>query len=341
MQRSTLEPRPSDLAACRALLRQGSKSFYLASRLLPDRVRDGAVSLYAFCRVADDAIDLCSGDPGEAVNELRRRLDLAYAGMPYPHPADRAFAYAVSLHGIPQAIPEALIEGFAWDALRQRYATIDHLLAYAVRVAGTVGAMMAIVMGAADRAALSRAIDLGVAMQLTNIARDVGEDARAGRLYLPLDWLLAQNIDPDEFLAEPRLTPGLATVIAQLLDRADTLYALGDAGIALLPPACRPAIRAARAIYAEIGEEVRRAGCDSITRRAVVSTHRKAASVIGRMSNAAPVTPSAPAMPQAISLIEAVHCGPNRRDPARPAERIESLIDLFARLTPRPIPLAE
>ncbi len=100
---------------------------------------------------------------------------------------------------------DALLEGFAWDAAGRRYDTLDDLLDYAARVAGAVGAMMAVLMGVRDPALLARACDLGVAMQLTNIARDVGEDARAGRLYLPLAWLREAGIDPDAFLADPAL----------------------------------------------------------------------------------------------------------------------------------------
>ena len=98
---------------------------------------------------------------------------------------------------IPRALPEALLEGFAWDAAGRRYETLDEVEHYAARVAGCVGAMMTLVMGRRDPAILARACDLGVAMQLTNICRDVGEDARAGRLYLPLAWLRDNGIDPD------------------------------------------------------------------------------------------------------------------------------------------------
>ena len=145
-----------------------------------------------------------------------------------------------------------------------------------MRVAGSVGAMMSIFMGARTPQLVARASDLGVAMQLTNIARDVGEDARQGRLYLPLQWLRADGIDPDAWLAEPVFNEALGTVIRRLLEQADILYARSAAGIAGLPLACRPGIHAARLLYAEIGREVERGGYDLISRRAVVSWHRKA-----------------------------------------------------------------
>ncbi len=266
---------PADLAACRRLLAEGSKSFFAASLLLPQRVRAPATALYAFCRVADDVVDR-EGGPA-ALARLTERLDRAYAGRPLDHPVDRALAATVAQFALPRALPEALLDGFAWDEAGRRYETLADLEAYAVRVAGSVGAMMAVLMGVRDAAALARATDLGVAMQLTNIARDVGEDARTGRVYLPLAWLAEAGLDADRFLAAPRHDAALASVVARLVTAAETLYARADAGIAALPRDCRPAIRAARLIYAEIGREVLRAGCDSVSRRAVVSKRRKLA----------------------------------------------------------------
>ncbi len=265
-----------DLAACRAAIRHGSKSFHAASRLLPARVRDPALALYAFCRLADDAVDLNAEKPA-AVLSLMDRLDRAYAGRPVDNPADRAFAAMVAEHAMPRALPEALLEGFAWDATGRRYATLSDLRAYAARVAAAVGAMMTVLMGVRDADALARACDLGVAMQLTNIARDVGEDAVEGRLYLPLDWLAEAGMDPEAFLAFPTATPALAVVVRRLLGEAQRLYFRAEAGIAALPIAARPAIFAARLIYAEIGREVRASGYDSVSRRAVTSGGRKAA----------------------------------------------------------------
>jgi len=263
----------ADFAACRAMLRAGSKSFTLASLLLPKRVRRPASALYAFCRMADDAIDE-SNDPG-AVSELRRRLDLAYTGAPFDSPVDRAFARVAREQEIPRELMDALIEGFAWDAEGRRYTTIADLCAYGARVASTVGAMMTVLMGARDADTLARACDLGVAMQLTNIARDVGEDARNGRLYLPSAWLEDARIDAHAFLREPVFDEKIASVIERLLRYASCLYRRSDAGIAMLPPDCRSAIRAARLIYSDIGRQIARAGFDSVSRRAFVPTRRK------------------------------------------------------------------
>ncbi len=265
----------ADLAACARLLRAGSLTFHAASRFLPRAIREPATALYAFCRVADDAVDR-GGDGARAVEALRERLRLCYAGRPVDDPVDRAFARLVLAHAIPRALPEALVEGLAWDVAGRRYETLEDLQAYGARVAGTVGAMMTVIMGRREPGVVARACDLGIAMQLTNIARDVGEDARMGRLYLPQAMLRAEGIDPDAFLADPRFGPGLARVVRAVLAAADELYEAAMPGIAALPPACRPGITAARFLYAGIGREVERLGYDSVTRRAVVPAGRKA-----------------------------------------------------------------
>ena len=124
-----------------------------------------------------------------------------------PAPADRALADIVHRYAIPRALPEALLEGLEWDARAQRYEDLDALCAYAARVAGSVGAIMSVLMGVRAPEVVARACDLGIAMQLTNIARDVGEDARRGRVYLPLQWLRSAGIDPDAFIAAPVAMP--------------------------------------------------------------------------------------------------------------------------------------
>ncbi len=296
----------ADFASCRAAIRTGSKSFYAASLMLPRRVREPAYALYAFCRLADDAVDLSAGK-FEALARLRDRLDRAYRGAPLDDPADRCFARMIERHEMPRALPEALIEGLSWDAEGRRYATLAELRAYSARVAAAVGAMMTVLMGVRDAETLARACDLGVAMQLSNIARDVGEDAREGRLFLPLDWLSAEGIDPDALLAEPRFTPELGHVVAGLLLEAEQLYDRSAAGIGGLPFAARPAIRAARLLYREIGREVARRGFDSVSARAVVGAARKrrllsrAVSGIGLPHAGA----GAPPLPETRFLVEA------------------------------------
>ena len=264
----------ADMAHCREAIRTGSLSFHAASKLLPRSVRDPALALYAFCRLADDAVDEVA-DKAPAVLRLRDRLDRAFAGHPEDAPADRAFARVIERFDMPRALPEALLEGLAWDATGRRYATLSDLRSYSARVASAVGAMMCVLMRVRDGDALARACDLGVAMQLTNIARDVGEDARAGRLYLPTDWLADAGMDPEDFLADPTASPAVRGMVRRLLAEARRLYHRSEAGIASLPLAARPGILAARHVYDGIGGEVRRADYDSIARRAHTSGGQK------------------------------------------------------------------
>jgi phytoene synthase len=271
----------ADGAHCRQAIRTGSRSFHLASQLLPQSMRWSAHAMYAFCREADDAIDEAE-DPELAIATMYERLNLIYAGTPSDCPADRAFADIVARFAIPRCVPDALLEGFCWDTMGRNYETLSDVVSYAVRVASTVGVMMTLVMGRRERAILARAADLGIAMQLTNIARDIGEDARNGRLYLPRQMLREAGLDPDAWLAEPCFCPEIALVASRLLAVADQFYARAGDGIDHLPRRCRPAIRAAGAIYAEIGREIERNGLDSVTRRAVTTRRRKLA-LLGRV----------------------------------------------------------
>jgi phytoene synthase len=343
--KTTAKPYPTtaDVAACRAMLRGGSRSFFAASLVLPKSVREPATGLYAFCRMADDAIDHGT-DRVRALAGLRARLDRIYAGDPLDESPDRAFAAAVHRFAIPKSFPQALLEGFEWDAGNRRYPDISALKGYGVRVAGSVGAMMAMVMGVRDPVLLARACDLGVAMQLTNIARDVGEDAHANRLYLPLDWLHEAGIDAPAWVLRPRFDARLAAVIERLLATADELYARADAGIANLPSACRPGMHAARLLYAEIGHELRRRGLDSVRQRAIVPWRRKAriladAIVAATRGGASPRGETLDEArflldngPEAGEFLAALPIEARRPRWPRVEDRVSFLVDLFERL---------
>jgi phytoene synthase len=279
-----------DLNALRSLMRGGSKTFFAASLLLPARVRAPATALYAYCRLADDAIDTGS-QPHIAMQGLRDRLHAIYQGRPGNQDADRALCQVVHRFAIPRELLDALLEGFLWDAQGRRYETLADVQAYGARVAGTVGAMMSLLMGTRSAAALARACELGVAMQLTNIARDVGEDARNGRLYLPREWLKEEGLDADAWLRDPRFNPAIARSTARLLEAAEDLYRRAEHGIAALPLDCRPAIQAARLVYAEIGHQLQRQGLNSVEHRAIVSKRRKLA-LIAIATGAALMPPS-------------------------------------------------
>jgi phytoene synthase len=285
---------------------------------MPRLARDPAYALYAFCRIADDAVDNTEAKAA-ALDDLRQRLALAYQGTPVDNPADRAFAAMVRDWCMPRDLPEALIEGLAWDAASRRYDDLSALRAYAARVAGSVGAMMTVIMGVRDARVLARACDLGVAMQLTNICRDVGEDARAGRLFLPLDWMREEGLDPDAFLAAPVFSPALERIVRRLLTEAERLYDRAACGIGGLPAPVRPAMRAARLLYREIGREVARGGHDSIARRAVVSAGRKRLLLVEAVLGFGlpDIGRDAPPLPETAYLVDAVSAAPRPRQLVR------------------------
>ena len=326
----------ADIAACRAAIRTGSHSFHAASRLLPRRVRDPALALYAFCRLADDAVDEVAGsERARAVARLRARLEAVYRDTPRDAPADRAFARVVHDFEMPRALPEALIEGLEWDAEGRRYDTLGDVRAYAARVAAAVGAMMCVLMRVRDADALARACDLGLAMQLTNIARDVGEDARAGRLYLPGAWLREAGLAPRAVLADPRPDPRLAAVTGRLLAEATRLYRRAEAGIGALPLDCRTGIFAARHIYDGIGGAVARAGHDSISTRARTGRSFKIGCLaLSGLRAGTTVLMPRPATLHARPEPEVAHLVAAARAPGAPSGT-ESLLDLFAQLKAR------
>jgi phytoene synthase len=329
----------ADLDACREKLANGSRTFLAASRLLPRRVRDPAIALYAFCREADDIIDIGGATAGNLAL-LKDRLDAIYRNAPYGSSTDRAFSAVVHRFDIPRTLPDALIEGFAWDADGRRYETFAEVLAYATRVAGSVGAMMALLMGTRDRAQLARACDLGIAMQLSNIARDVGEDARAGRIYLPLAWMRHAGLDPDDWLADPQASPEIAEIVERLLEAADSLYRRAARGISALPVDCRTGIFAAAYLYGEIGNEVRRNGHNSISQRAIVPAKRKIElAAKAALSASLSLTQTPVIIPdrvrEAAYLLDAVH--PHAIEPVSPAwwnlpARTARIIEMFERL---------
>lgn len=328
---------PTDLEHCRAVIRTGSLSFHAASKLLPASLRDPALALYAFCRLADDEVDE-GGHKGRAVLDLQDRLDKAYAGTPRNAPEDRAFCAIIEAFDMPRALPEALLEGLAWDAVERRYDTLSGVRDYSARVAAAVGAMMCVLMRVREADALARACDLGVAMQLTNIARDVGEDARMGRIYLPLDWLDEAGLDPKTFVDTPQASPEVKRMVRMLLAEARRLYIRSESGIAALPASARTGIFAARYIYAGIGGAIGRNGHDSVTLRGRTTKAQKVG-LIGKASLRAAATlalPRSPVifakpLPEVRFLVEAA-ADSSATAASKPQTRAAALLDVLAEL---------
>jgi phytoene synthase len=266
--------------AVRASIEHHSKSFALASRLLPAQVSHDAAALYGYCRHADDAIDLVpEAEQAARLIALRAELAEIYRGTLQTLPLMAAFQRVVQDCAVPRGYFDELLCGMEMDVQRFRYRSMDDLLRYAYRVAGTVGLMMCHVMGVRESAALRHAAHLGIAMQLTNIARDVREDWQRGRLYLPQDLLVQAGVSGLTPASEPELPRSAAAGIARatyaLLDHAEEYYRSGDAGLRYLSTRCGLAIRAARMIYSTIGERVRAQDCDPFAPRAFVSKRHK------------------------------------------------------------------
>jgi phytoene synthase len=256
-------------------IRAGSKSFALAARLLPRTVRLDVADLYAYLRAIDDAVDLAPPEAqGAHVVRLEVDLERIYDGAPQRDPVRAAFQRIVYAHGIPRAYPDELLAGMRMDASGTRYATLDDLLRYAYRVAGTVGLMLCHVFGVREERALAHAAHLGIAMQLTNICRDVAEDLQRGRLYLPESLLgtpLAAMLDRQRgTVPSQEAARALAPALDRLLRCADRYYASADIGLRSLEFRVGLAVRTARLVYAAIGDELRRRDLSVRAGRAVV-----------------------------------------------------------------------
>ena len=264
------------MATARESIARGSKSFSAASTLFDRRTRERAWLLYAWCRRCDDIADgqdhghgmARVPDPHARLAELRAMTEAAMRGEVVGDPAFDALRIVAAETAMPPAWPRDLVAGFALDADGWRPRTEDDLLRYCYHVAGVVGLMMAVVMGVRpdDHATLDRACDLGLAFQLANIARDLAEDAGAGRCYLPRDWLDEAGLSEDALLA-PESRAGLATLGARLADRAEAYEASARGGTPALSFRSAWAVLAAAGIYGDIAREVRRRGADALDRR--------------------------------------------------------------------------
>ncbi|WP_435416920.1 phytoene/squalene synthase family protein [Parerythrobacter aurantius] len=264
----------------RLSIKRGSKSFSAASRLFDRTTRERVWLLYAWCRRCDDLADAQDhggtlGDQSGAmdrVEEIRALTRQALDGQPTGDPAFDAFGLVARECGITQAMADDVIDGFELDARDWRPRSEGDLLRYCFHVAGAVGVMMAVVMGVSpqDEDTLDRACDLGLAFQLANIARDIVEDDAADRCYLPVEWLVEEDIEPGQH-TKPHHRQELADMAAQLVALMEAHEAAARVGAARLPFRSRWAVLSAARIYGEIGREVRRRGTAAWDRRVSTS----------------------------------------------------------------------
>jgi len=268
---------------CLESMKKGSLSFFLASRLLPREQRLAIFRLYMWCRYCDDQIDQASlrgarEELPQILTDLKERTSRCYHTLDHDNPVFRAFALLVQEYRIPIEYPLELLAGMEMDINHFHYRSFDDLLLYCYRVAGTVGLMSCHVFGVRDESALGYADSLGRAMQLTNIARDIVDDASLNRVYIPDEWFVGKALNPHEIL---QLTDrqSLVPIAARLVSEAEILYQQGEDGLILLPWQCALAVSAARHIYAEIGCRVVSRGPKAWDTRTWIPTTRKLALV--------------------------------------------------------------
>lgn len=264
-------------ATCDMLTADNSRTFFLASGLLPAHKRDATRALYAFCRITDDIIDEPAQDAARAENLAAWRALLQEAHPSADNAVALAWADARHRFNIPAGYAEQLIDGVARDLTQSRYASFDDLATYAYGVASTVGLMAMHIIGYAGDAALPYAVKLGVALQVTNILRDVGEDWRSGRLYLPLDEMAAFGVD-ENMIADAAFTDLRWQAFMRFqIDRNRRLYHEALPGIALLNAEGRFAIAAAAQLYRAILGDIEAHQYDVFSRRAHIGKVGKAA----------------------------------------------------------------
>jgi phytoene synthase len=280
---------------CEAITKQHSRTFYLASNLLPPSERRAARALYSFCRTSDDLVDRATTDDPLHSLQVWRGISLA----PQPHllmnesfnlspdqvegianPVALAWADTRARCNIPRQYAEQLIDGVTHDLTTTRYTTFADLAAYCYGVASTVGLMSMHIIGFAGREAIPYAIKLGVALQLTNILRDVGEDWRLGRLYLPEDELAAFNLTEAD-IAVGRIDNRWRDFMRFQVNRTRQLYTEALPGIALLQRRGRFAIAAAAELYQAILNDIETHDYDVFSRRAYVTDRQKLARLPG------------------------------------------------------------
>jgi phytoene synthase len=255
-----------------AIIKNGSKSFSLASKLFSPQIAESAALIYHWCRHCDDVIDEGDGSPS-LLDGLREKTaavwnqEATLEELPF-----QALRLVAQRHQVPSAYAFDLLEGMRMDLEHTKYLTIKDLELYCYRVASTVGLMMSHVMGVYRESALSEAMHLGLAMQMTNICRDVKEDLGRGRVYLPAEILEKHHVDKSNIYADDGK---LFAAVSEIISISEKHYDEGHRGIIALP--FRPALAVMTALYfyREIGREIIRRGPSALHERTVVSTVKK------------------------------------------------------------------
>jgi phytoene synthase len=264
---------------CRKLNAQHGRTFFLATALLPSDQRPHVHALYGFARYADDLVDrpLPGRPPAARLAELRNDVEEALTGRDAGHPVVRALADTVRKFEIEHSYVYDFLDSMATDLVVSRYPTFTDLRRYMWGSAAVIGLQLLPILGVdgAREDAERYAADLGIAFQLTNFIRDIGEDFRRGRIYLPEESLIAHGVK-DEMLSEPTACTEVRSLVAAEVGRARTFYQRAEPGIALLAKTARDCVRTAYTLYGDILVQVERCDYDVLRRRAVVPIRRRA-----------------------------------------------------------------
>jgi len=262
----------------RQLLKFYSKSFYLSTLLLPRNRRKAVFALYGFCRFADNLVDKPRNrSKEEIIHEihcLEQELKIAYRSSESEHPVLCSFIHTAQKYQIPVEYPLELFKGILMDVEHQQYKDFDELHLFCYRVAGVVGLMMTHILGYTNDRAFEYATKLGIAMQLTNILRDIQEDKNNGRIYLPLDEMKRFNIDENDIVQE-RYSSSLKNLIKFSANRAHQYYEDAEPGIKMLTKECQFAIYSASCIYRNILDEIEKNDYNPFKGRVYVSQAKK------------------------------------------------------------------
>lgn len=274
----------SAYATCRAITRKHAKTFYMATRFLPNHKQRGIFAIYSLCRYVDDLVDEAEdlvkdevveyGDIKSRLDGWKRKLQDTYDGKSFDNPILIAFSDVLRRYHIPIEMPFELMEGVCMDLYKKRYESFDEIYDYSFKVASIVGLMTSQVFGYESKEALGYAVDLGIAMQLTNILRDVGEDLTKDRIYLPQEDLNKFNVSEEE-LFNHRLSEPVKELLAYQIDRARRYYERSDKGISMLAEDSRLPVYLARHNYSRILDKIEQNNYNVFDLRAYLNTTEK------------------------------------------------------------------
>ena len=271
-------------AKCRAMTRHHAKTFYMATRFLPNEKQRGIFAIYALCRYIDDIVDeaedllrqqkIAIDDINVQLEHCKHKLEETYRGKKHDDEILLAFSDVLRNYHIPMSLPFELLDGVCMDLYKKRYQIFSELYDYSYKVASVVGLMTSEIFGYEDPKARDYAVDLGIAMQLTNILRDIGEDLEKDRIYLPAREMGKFGVTEEDLFAH-RMNDNFLALMNFQIERARNYYDKSEKGIELLSPDSRLPVYLAHFNYRGILEKIKKNNCNVFTDRAYLNATEK------------------------------------------------------------------